>query len=229
MNKSLIILVLALLAGCVSTSKRFEYAANYETIYESALDAGRKIASQNKELLNQKRILIKPLWNEGVPNGIIVRDALNESLSVKVWTLTAPTQKIVAKTAAQEADQEAPTPYVLAYRLLDCGVDYGKAKSGLFSSSKIQRIARTRLYYEILHGPGGEILKSGRVEGIFKDIIAKDSKKFVETPDLPVYNYPDAKDIPAKTPEKPSAQAAGTENGGKSFLGKITGLFGGGK
>lgn len=60
---------------------------------------------------------------------------------------------------------------------------------------------------------------------LFQDVIPKDSKKSAEKPDLPVYNYPDAKDIPAK----PAAQEAGKETKGKSFLGKIAGLFSGAK
>lgn len=221
MRQSLIVLALVVLAGCASTPKRFDYSANYESIYESALDAGRKMAAQNKELLDQKRILIRPLWNETSPDVILVRDALHESLSPKVWTVTAAPQK----PAAQEPGQESPAAYILAYRLLDSGLDYGGAKSGFLSSSKIQRIARTRLYYEILRGPSGEVVKSGRVEGLFKDVIPKDSKKFAEKPDLPVYSYPDAKNIPAK----PAAPEAAKEPAGKSFLGKITGIFSGNK
>jgi len=90
-----------------------------------------------------------------------------------------------SRTAVQGRFALPTADYLLAYRVLDMGVQYRK-----ISAKEIRRDAQIYLYYELIDAKSGQVARAERIKMSATDAIDCRAKSDVEKSGLTLFDYP---------------------------------------
>lgn len=121
-----------------------------DQVITQAVVNGNVVYERDPELL---KYLIEEKSNEQysiLSNGLVQKFAVEDSMAVRFFET-----------------QLAPSDYLLAYRILECGLKYGKSKKQGFT----KREGLIRLHVRMINTATGQILLAGTLSGQYEDEI----------------------------------------------------------
>lgn len=179
------------ISGCAGVSR---YATNYDLILRSVHKAAETVSSTvSQQIDKKKKVVLHDLNEEYIETAqaklsMIIEDNLISGLVKNGFTVTEKNVNILWK----RGDKFPQPDYIIAYRLLKCGVEY---EDGSVPKS-VRRNAVTRLNVRIVDAKTGNIIWAGETDEIVTDEVDSRAVRYLKMPDMSFDGY-DSIPVPA--------------------------------